>query len=224
MTAGWISDLAIVSLVAAGLTFVAIAIDLVRHRQAMAIMNVVWPVTALYFGPLAWLAYARMGRQKTDAMDMGAHGEDKPFWMKVFVGTTHCGGGCTLGDIFAEFAVFFGGFAVAGSVFAAELGGDFIVAFLLGIAFQYFAIQPMRHLPPGKAIVAAMKADALSLIAFEVGLFAFMALMRFAMSAAPLSPDQPAYWFTMQIGMIVGFGTSYPMNWWLIRKGMKEAM
>jgi Domain of unknown function (DUF4396) len=28
----------------------------------------------------------------------------------------------------------------------------------------------------------------------------------------------------MQIGMIVGFVTSYPANVWLIRKGIKEAM
>jgi hypothetical protein len=28
----------------------------------------------------------------------------------------------------------------------------------------------------------------------------------------------------MQIGMVIGFATSYPMNWWLIRTGLKEAM
>lgn len=28
----------------------------------------------------------------------------------------------------------------------------------------------------------------------------------------------------MQIGMVLGYFTSYPVNWWLIRKGVKEAM
>jgi hypothetical protein len=28
----------------------------------------------------------------------------------------------------------------------------------------------------------------------------------------------------MQVGMIIGFFTSYPANWWLIRKGLKEEM
>ena len=28
----------------------------------------------------------------------------------------------------------------------------------------------------------------------------------------------------MQIAMLAGFGTSYPVNWWLLRKGIKEAM
>jgi hypothetical protein len=28
----------------------------------------------------------------------------------------------------------------------------------------------------------------------------------------------------MQIAMIAGFLTSYPVNWWLIRRGSKERM
>ena len=39
-----------------------------------------------------------------------------------------------------------------------------------------------------------------------------------------LHPDSPVYWFMMQIGMVVGFATSFPMNWWLIKRGLKEKM
>jgi hypothetical protein len=28
----------------------------------------------------------------------------------------------------------------------------------------------------------------------------------------------------MQIAMLVGFATSYPVNWWLIETGIKERM
>jgi Domain of unknown function (DUF4396) len=28
----------------------------------------------------------------------------------------------------------------------------------------------------------------------------------------------------MQIAMIFGFCTSYPVNWWLLRRGIKEPM
>jgi hypothetical protein len=28
----------------------------------------------------------------------------------------------------------------------------------------------------------------------------------------------------MQIGMLAGFLTSYPVNWWLVRRGIKEKM
>lgn len=36
--------------------------------------------------------------------------------------------------------------------------------------------------------------------------------------------DSTEFWFAMQIAMVAGFITSYPVNWWLIRKGLKERM
>jgi hypothetical protein len=33
-----------------------------------------------------------------------------------------------------------------------------------------------------------------------------------------------AFWLMMQIAMILGLATTFPMNWWLIRRGVKEAM
>jgi hypothetical protein len=32
------------------------------YRQRMVVMEAVWPITALYLGPLAWLSYRRRGR------------------------------------------------------------------------------------------------------------------------------------------------------------------
>ena len=148
----------------------------------------------------------------------------KPFWKTVFVGVTHCGGGCTLGDIIAEWGVFLTGFTLYSSNLLTEYILDFTLALLLGIVFQYFAIVPMRDLSFGEGVKAAIRADALSLVAFEIGLFGWMALMHFVFFDPPLEPNNPVYWFMMQIGMVIGFGTSYPMNWFLIQKGIKEAM
>lgn len=214
----WLYLLSITSLIIALISVLVIASDLYRHPQKMGVMNVVWPVTALYFGPIAIWAYWAMGRSA------GSEKKDKPFWMKTFVGATHCGAGCTLGDIIAEFVIFFTGLAIAGSTFGAELVGDYILAFSLGIAFQYFAIVPMRNLNPGQGIIAALKADALSLTSFEIGLFGWMALMRFVFFNPALHPNSPVFWFMMQLGMVVGFATTFPVNWWLVKTGIKEAM
>jgi hypothetical protein len=186
----------------------------------MAIMNWVWPITALYGGPLAVWAYVRLGRPSSNP----ATSSQRPFWQSVTVGDTHCGAGCTLGDIIAEFALFLTGFTIAGSMLGTEYIADFALAYVLGIVFQYYAIAPMRGLSLWPGIWAAIKADTLSLIAFEVGLFGWMALSYFVLFHPSLRPDQPAYWFMMQVGMLVGFATAYPMNWWLIRLGIKEAM
>lgn len=47
---------------------------------------------------------------------------------------------------------------------------DYIFAFALGIVFQYFAIAPMRDLSILEGLKAAVKADALSLMAWQVGM------------------------------------------------------
>ena len=224
----WLHPLALASLGLGLLCAAAITVDLFRRPQRMAVMNPVWPINALYLGPVALWAYWTVGREQPVAahdhhtMDHAAKGP--PTWRQVFKGTMHCGAGCTLGDILAETAVFLGGVTLFGSTFGAELAGDFALAYLLGLVFQYFAIVPMRGLSPGRGIVEAAKADTLSLLTFEVGLFGWMALMRFVLFDPPLRPDQAAYWFMMQVGMAVGFLTSYPVNAWLIRRGIKEAM
>ena len=224
----WLTIIADISLTAAFASAIAILLDIfVRgYRQKMSIMEWVWPITALYFGLIGLWAYWDIGRSgsKKQMNREKDHKSQKPYWKTVFSGTTHCGGGCTLGDIIAEWGVFLTGFTLYGSNLLTEYIFDFILAFLLGIIFQYFAIAPMRDLTFFEGIKAAIQADALSLIAFEIGLFGWMALMRFVFFDPPLEPNDPVYWFMMQIGMIIGFATSYPMNWFLIDKGIKEAM
>jgi hypothetical protein len=40
----------------------------------------------------------------------------------------------------------------------------------------------------------------------------------------PAPVNSLEFWVAMQLAMIAGFATSYPMNWWLIRVGIKEPM
>lgn len=87
------------------------------RRQSMGVMNVVFPITALYFGPLAVAFYLRWGRAAAEA----------------------------------------------------EYLGDYVLALAFGIAFQYFAIAPMRGLGLKDGLKAAAKADFISLTFFEVG-------------------------------------------------------
>lgn len=231
MPGHWLTVVSWISLAVAFASAALILFDVFgrRYRQRMGIMEAVWPVTALYSGPLALLAYARWGRPASRRW-LQQHECDqppaKPAWATYAVGVSHCGAGCTLGDIVAEFTVFALAATIAGQTLLAEYIGDYVLAIALGLAFQYFAIAPMRGLGVREGLVAAAKADVLSLSAFEVGLFGWMAMMAFVFFPAPhhLHPDSPVYWFLMQVGMLIGFGTAYPINVWLIRSGIKEAM
>ena len=201
--------------------FVAADIVLVGRRQPMGVMDAVWPLTLLYWGPLGLPFYFGFGRAPLSSAHMHGHG-DVPMWQAVFKGAAHCGAGCALGDFAAEWIALGLGLALLGSALAARLTLSFVLAYGVGIAFQYFAIAPMRGLGFKAGVWAAIKADTFSLIAYELGMFAWMIYRAHAWPA--MQPTDWSYWLMMQIAMVCGFATTYPVNWLLIRSGIKERM
>ena len=233
MTPEWLTTLAIASLSLALLCAVIIVGDILRgNRQHMWVMNIVWPVTALYSGPLGLWAYFAVGRlsthqamQAAKKMDKKPPARTKPFWQSVGLAATHCGSGCTLGDLVAEGLVMsLIPFTLFGHKIFAGWTVDFVFAFLFGIAFQYFTIKPMKQLSSGEGLKAAFKADSLSLTSWQIGMYGWMAVATFIIFGHELEKTDPVFWFMMQIAMLVGFLTSYPVNWWLVRKKIKEQM
>lgn len=228
----WLHDLAIVSLALSLVCALWILIDILAgNQQHMWIMNLVWPITALYAGPLALWAYYTAGRRSTHhAMHRAkARGKEspaktKPFWQAAALGTTHCGSGCTLADIVGEWGLFFFPFAIFGMKIYGAWIIDYILALLFGVFFQYFTIAPMRGLGFREGLAAAVKADFLSLTAWQVGMYGWMAIVTFLILGHELQKTDPLFWFMMQVAMLAGFVTSYPVNWWLLRAGIKEKM
>lgn len=228
--------IAYVSLAVAFSCALGIALDELKHPQKMWIMNIVWPVTALYFSVAAVWAYYKFGRKmERKAASQHARGAQKSgndkrkssqlTWPQIAVAAFHCGAGCTLADIVTEFTIFALGLTLFGEQIWASFVFDFAAAWSLGIVFQYFTIAPMRNLSLVDGLIAAIKADTLSITAFQVGMYAWMAVVYFVWFPQPhLHPTGGLYWFLMQIAMIIGFFTAYPMNAWLIRRGLKEAM
>lgn len=225
----WLQALSAASVVLGILCAWAVMVDVLRHPQKMAVMNVVWPLTAL-FGSVLWLfGYYRWGRQRDDA-------PKPPFAVQVAKGASHCGAGCTLGDLIAEWlayaapgvAILFGWKSVFAEKTFAVWVLDYLLAFGIGIVFQYFSIKPMRNLSPREGLVQAVKADFASITAWQVGMYGAMALIQFAWFRPAYGAPAPVaswpFWFAMQLAMLAGFLTSYPVNWLLIRLGVKNAM
>ncbi len=85
-----------ISLCVAFLCALIIAGDEVRHPQKMWVMNIVWPVTALYFSVLALWGYYRIGRKMAkngiQGMPRGQmSGEQKPRNRRPFETRRPCG-------------------------------------------------------------------------------------------------------------------------------------
>jgi len=244
MVPGWLHGLSIAALALGFACAVLIALDVLRHPQHMAIMNIVWPVTALFGTVLTLWGYFRWGRLATqeEMKAARARGEQPPSKIRtplaamVGKGTSHCGSACALADIAGEWLTVLAPGLLAwfglGSVFEEKIYSrwvlDYLLAFVLGIVFQYFTIVPMRQLSFLPGVWAAVKADTLSLTAWQLGMYGFMAVAHFWLFArvlgTPLEVASPEFWFMMQIAMLCGFATSYPVNWWLVSKGWKEKM
>ncbi len=233
----WLRIVSWIWLVTCAACAIVIALDFLRgNRQKMWIMHLVWPITALYFGPFAvWLYFHTrpysLAGLKAEVPLGGMHKKEQdnqpPRPAQVSTAVFHCGAGCTLGDVISEYGLFaLGGVAfLAGSEFLSKILVDFLLAYAFGIVFQYFTIVPMRKLTPGKGIAAAARADTVSILAFEIGMFLWMALVYYVLFPQPhLHPNEAVFWFMMQIAMIVGAFTAYPANRWLIRNGWKEKM
>jgi hypothetical protein len=86
----------------------------------------------------------------------------------------------------------------------------------------------MRDLSVKEGIVAALKADFSSISAWQIGMYGFMAFAQLAWFTPAFGGkaevNTPEFWFVMQIAMLCGFVTSYPVNWILISVGLKEKM
>ena len=239
MNSAWLHNLALAFLPLGIVCAVVIAVDLTRHPPHLWIMNVVWPVNAL-FGTVPTLSfYFRFERLTSRDVKISSDKSSKnstPYPVMVAKGAMHCEAGCTLGDVLAEglvlafpvIAVWPGWHSLFSEKMFAIWIVDYIFAFVLGVAFQYFTIKPMRQLSPGEGIRQALKADALSLTAWQVGMYGFMAIAQFVLFrkllGQKLDATMPEFWFMMQIAMMAGFLTSYPVSWWLIKAGVKEKM
>jgi len=109
-----------------------------------------------------------------------------PFSVMVGTGTTHCGAGCTLVTLSPNGWLFPCPPSRSGSAGSRSSPRrcspiwilDFIFAFGFGIVFSVFSIAPYARSRISRRDLAALKADTLSLAAWQAGMYAFMAFAQ----------------------------------------------
>ncbi len=176
-----------------------------------------------------------MDSQKMEGMDMDPMSmkdmpmkmqmPSRPKWQSVTLSSLHCGAGCTLADIIGYILLL----VIPISLFRSTLIGGwvftFILALITGVYFQFVAIKEMSDLPNSTIIVKALKADFLSLTSWQVGMYCWMYLLMFHFEY--ITPDSTMtwkFWFAMQQAMLAGLVLAWPMNYILIKVGIKSGM
>lgn len=202
-------------------------VDVNRRPPPMTVMKWVWPLTFLWGGIFALVMYLWFGRAADPAAshDHG-HGQ-RPMWQSVALGATHCGAGCSLADIIVEGGMYVLGLSLV--VLGHKVFGnwivDYVAALVTGIVFQYSAQVAMSDKPKAIVVWQSFKSDVLSLSFWQIGMYGWMATSIFVLfGQTRMEPNHWLFWWMMQVAMLFGFFTTYPVNWMLIRLDVKEAM
>lgn len=189
--------------------------------QGMADLDIAQPSNAAYqqgHSPAPHHPEAAASYSGGDDHHHNHGGGDRPMFATITVAVCHCGAGCVLGDIIGEWIVYGANVTIRGrSLWAEYLIGtqslgctidheiltrpvlDFLFAIVIGIFFQYFSIAPMSGEYGLKSFYRAAKADFLSLLFFEIGLFGWMAIFQVAIFQWKLEMTTVTYWWMMQV-------------------------
>ncbi len=193
-----------------------------RYRQQMWAMEIVWPITAIWSGPLGLWAYLRWGRpatQKWQARNGPAPELGLP--AKAAVETIPGGAASFVGHAIAVPIVVATGITIAGEhVWPMIL---LIAAFALPllIAFEYRSLTMFAgpRSSPGRRLRVATLISVLAILAFDLGMGATMLIVAFVLGYPPTTM---AFWLVMWGGIMLGFITAYPVVWWLLARGTPQ--
>ncbi len=209
----------VVSLIFVGIGFLCAGVILYDifgrgYRQRIGAMEAVWPITAFYFGPLALWAYYRWGRpQSKEWQEENSVPSEGGLPVAAVTETVPGGAASFLGHLVAVPLVVLLGLTIAGSGLWPMIILIALLALPLLFAFEYFSL--------GKGLGVALLTAAMAIVAFDVGMGAAMIFVHFVLM---FPPTTVAFWFVMQIGLILGFATAYPVVLWLVRRDTKEAV
>lgn len=111
---------------------------------------------------------------------------------------------CVIGDIIAVPFAALTEVTLAGSKFFGHTLVSFVAAFFLGILFQYLPVREMVERSRITALIKAIKADTISLLVFQAGMF--ICLWFFRRGDLNSAPDTGSvtFWGQMVVAIFTG--------------------
>lgn len=220
---GWLTPVSWFFVALAALSAVVILVDIAfrGYRQRVGAMNAIWPMTALYLGPLAVWAYYRWGRPSSPKWQ-GEHRKtpQKALSAAALTGGTPGGAASTIGHFIGVPLILLTGITIAGLDLWAMIAAVAIIATAVLFAYEFFfSTVPARGLSGAQGLVVAAFIAFATVLAFDVGMGGWMLFLAFGWVMPPVT--DVTFYFLMQIGLTLGFLTGYPMVRLLVQRGVK---
>ena len=193
-----------------------VAWDLIMRTPEMKVMKWGWVLVTLYTGPVALAVYWFSCRVPAP----GAHEKFiAPLWKQSVGSAIHCMAGDATGIIVA---------AGVTSLLGLPMGFDAALEYIAGFAFGLLIFQAlfMKDMLGGsywQALKSTWLPEWLSMNAVMAGMIPVMiVLMTKDMRA--MEPNSLRFWGVMSLASLVGAALAYPVNWWLVKNGLKHGM
>lgn len=204
-------------LVLAVLSAACVAWDQFRGNPEPAVMKWGFVLLTLYMGPLGLLLYVMADKEPHP----GEHEEFiKPLWKQGMGSTVHCVAGDATGIIVAAVSV-----ALIGLPMWQDLMVEYIAGFLFGLLiFQALFIRRMMGGTYLQNVRRSFLPELISMNCMMAGMAPVMVVLMMGRDMRAMWPGEPLFWMVMSIGVIAGFAVAYPVNVWMVARGMKHGL
>lgn len=201
------------------LTFLSVAYvtcDLIVRTPEMKVMKWGWILVTLYTGPVAFIVYWLSCREPAP----GTHEKFiAPLWKQTVGSAIHCMAGDATGIIVA---------AAITSLLGLPMGIDAAIEYAAGFAFGLLIFQAlfMKDMLGGgywHAVKSTWLPEFLSMNAVMAGMIPVMIILM-TRDMTAMEPTSPRFWGIMSVASLVGAVFAYPINWWLVKNGLKHGM
>ncbi len=200
-------------LTAMAVAFVAIDI---RSTPASPVLKWGFVLLTAYTGPIGAFLYVLGCREPLSRLHeryIAAR------WRQVLGSTMHCVAGDGLGILAG---------AMVASYLTLSRPVDIALEYALGFGFGWTIFQAlfMRDMAGGsyrRALATTFLPEFVSMNLLMAGMMPIASVGRIVVGVK-LSALTPEFWFVMSMALLAGFIVAYPINWWLVAKGLKHGM
>lgn len=213
MPPAWWAPAAWIYLITSVLSAGLLAYDIYgrRHLLRVPAMKAVWPVSALFLGPLAMLLYARWGRLRME--DPARHSRMTWILLALLPGAA----ASTVAHLIGVPVVFGAGWTIAGETLWAVALFILILATLMLFMFEAAAASGER----ANRLVGLFLGAFFTVLAFDVGMVGWMLYLHGNGLMQPIT--DVVFTAQMQIGMLLGMLTALPIAAWLTPRAAASA-
>jgi len=195
-----------------------VAWDAFTKNPEMTVMKWGWLLVTLYTGIVGASLYVLSCKEPAPFTHEAFV---KPLWKQGLGSLMHCLAGDATGIIAAAAVTMTLGFPMW-----LDTTSEYLFGFLFGwTIFQALFMRDMSGGSYRTALRSTFMPEWLSMNAVMAGMVPTMViLMSRDMSGASMTPLSVRFWGVMSVAVVVGGVIAYPVNVWLVQKGLKHGM